>query len=150
MENREVRCYFQYNGAYHYVPEDFVFPKGSCKNTWFRWHLGQESHGIGPFKKLKDRKFMTLDLKRGDQLLVNKADRVMTAIETYMSTEETEVGVNKDNCGEIFDKYYPELIKRLYGAEKFAKPSFRWMDLTYPTLANLLSAEKKRQRVEEE
>jgi len=44
----------------------------------------------------------------------------------------------------------PELIKRLYGEEKFAKPSFRWMDLTYPTLANLLSAEKKRQRVEEE
>jgi hypothetical protein len=96
------------------------------------------------------RHLSTLDLKRDDQLLVNKAHRVMTAIETYMSTEETEVGVNKDNCSEIFDKYYPELIKRLYGEEKFAKPSFRWMDLTYPTLANLLSAEKKRQRVEEE
>ena len=70
----------------------------------------------------------------------------MTAIETYMSTEETEVGVNKDNCGEIFDKYYSELIKRLYCEEKIANPSFRWMDLTYPTLHNQLSAEKKRQR----
>ena len=71
MENRQgTRCYFQYDGAFHYVPQDFVVPKGSCKNFWFRWHLAQESHGIGPYKKLKTRAFMTLDLKRDDQLLV--------------------------------------------------------------------------------
>ena len=70
----------------------------------------------------------------------------MTAIEKYMSAEEKVVGINNINCGEIFDKYYPELVKRLYGVEKFKQTSFRWMDLTYPTLHNQLSAEKKRQR----
>ena len=65
---------------------------------------------------------MTLDLKRGDQLLVNKADRVMTAIETYMSTEETE-------CCRILPLYNTGDIQHTGDISKgpFGKTKNRWI-----------------------
>jgi hypothetical protein len=38
----------------------------------------------------------------------------------------------------------------LYGEVKFAKPRFRWMDLSYVTLYNMLGKEHKRRREEDE
>jgi hypothetical protein len=58
--NEEGRCThngiegFIWDDAFHLVPESFSFPSVNCKNMWLRWHLGQESHGIGPFKKLHE------------------------------------------------------------------------------------------------
>lgn len=136
---------FHWGGGFHMVPHDFEFPKASCKNMWFRWHLGQESHGIGPLKKLHKEYKMDIPLRH--RYLVEKTHRVMEEISKYMAVEET---LTKENCGDIFDRYFPQLVKRLYGEVKFAKPRFRWMDLSYVTLYNMLGKEHKRRREEDE
>ena len=130
---------YHYGGGFHMVPEDFVFPTSSCKNMWFRWHIGQDIHNIGPFRKLYKEYKMDIDQKR--RPLVDKAHVVMEEIGKYTDDIVTAV-----NCGQTFDVCFPQLIKRLYGEEKFAKHSFRWMDLSYTTIYNVLSQEKKRKR----
>ncbi|KAH9139905.1 hypothetical protein AeRB84_015842 [Aphanomyces euteiches] len=42
------------DGSKHCVPEDWTFPTEACKEMWLRWHLGEPSLGIVPFRRLRE------------------------------------------------------------------------------------------------
>jgi len=141
IDDDAVECegqLFYYCGSMHMVPERFVFPTCTPKNMWFRWHLGQQSQNIGPFRRLLDK--YRCDIPPPQRPKVDKAAKVMRAIESIARDPAhnilaSEVPVTAANCGAVFDAAYEHLLQQLYPAASL-RPSFRINDLSYTTLYN--------------
>ncbi len=133
---------FYWSGKWHMVPVEFSFPKCTVKNMWFRWHLGQLSCKIGPFRKLwKDYR---TDIPTSVRYLVDKAAKVMLLIEKvardpqHGSVLQASQPIDSINCGYVFDKVYPIILAKLY-PNAARDGSFRANDLKYTTLYEHIS-----------
>jgi len=59
------------------VPEGFTIPKHSVAMMWTRWHHGDATHNIGPYKKLEPFNLT----RRGDRINLTRLRMVMRHLE---------------------------------------------------------------------
>lgn len=105
-----------WGGKLRVVPQDFQFPRCKIKQMWQLWHFGQHVLEIGPLKRLRHHRD---DIQENQRYLLDKAIKVMDAIENMATREEIlgeEENITAENCDNVFNQSYTSLLTNIFGS----------------------------------
>jgi hypothetical protein len=141
---------WSWGGRFHMVPEGWVFPSTSIKDTWNLWYFGHHAERIRPLRCLK--KF---DLVGNAQTtLWSKTSGVMKAIAQVM-VDMKLVGAMEDvqtlaatDSSAFFDRAVVQLMEQVRSGSTQGRG--RWMEMSVPTLYAHVHKARKRRREDDE
>ena len=97
-----------HGGKFWRLPEDFVWPKGTARDIWRRWNLGDDVNGVPPLSILTSSEFRFLD--KPNERPARKTYSDLKYVCTYVREEAEKKGIvcpeemDDEKCIEIFNQ----------------------------------------------